>query len=333
MRKVLFILAGIFGLALLGIIASVVITLKLEDPEEPPFEVRFRKGVSYSPRSALAAAEFWERAQEAGEAVRTGGDWIDFHQKGEISGTVAALTERYDLIPVIEVNFFNQDTGELLRPLSAENRAAYKEAAVEFVREHRPPYFGIGVEIDTLYRKDPTGFADFVSLFGEVYGAIKEVSPNTRVFTTFQYEQLIGLRGGLFGGKNDESAADWELLDRFPQADLIAFSTYPGIIYKDPRDIPADYYSRIEEHTDRPIAFTEIGWGSGDAIKGWESSEAEQERFVERFFSLTAGLDLEMALWSWIYPVGAPEPFASMTLFREDGTPKSAWDAWVNASR
>ncbi|MDP2735131.1 MAG: hypothetical protein Q8P12_02910, partial [bacterium] len=61
--------------------------------------------------------------------------------------------------------------------------------------------------------------------------------------------------------------------------------------------------------------------------------EAEQARFVKQFFGLTSGLDLEMALWSWIYPQGAPEPFATMHLLHPDGTVKPAWDAWINASR
>jgi hypothetical protein len=55
--------------------------------------------------------------------------------------------------------------------------------------------------------------------------------------------------GGLYGGANDPSKNLWFLLDKFPGADLIAFNTYPGMIYKTPSEIPADYFTGIKAHT------------------------------------------------------------------------------------
>lgn len=36
---------------------------------------------------------------------------------------------------------------------------------------------------------------------------------------------MKGLQGGLFGGFNDAAQAQWQLIDRFPKADFIAFTT------------------------------------------------------------------------------------------------------------
>jgi hypothetical protein len=336
MKKLILILVGIFALFVLGVGALFTLMLFFGKADQEPsisFEVRFRKGVSYSPSSPLAVADFWEKAREVGEAVRGGDDWQKLGDAGASSKLVAEAAPDYDLVPVIEVNFFNQDTGEILRPLNTVNRADYKNRAVEFAKEFKPPYFGIGVEVDTFYRKNPDDFDDFVSLFNETYDAVKTVSPETRVFTTFQLERTKGLRGGIFGGKNDASKNNWDLLAKFAKADLIAFTTYPGFIYKDPADIPADYYTSIRKYTDKPIAFTEIGWSSSAGIKGWESSEAKQKRFGERFFTLIDGVDeIELAVWIHLYQQSTAEPFGEMAFYRADGTPKPAWGAWVSAS-
>ena len=337
MKKIFFVLIGIFALFVLGV--GVLFTMMLffgKADQEPTtsFDIHFRKGVSYSPSSPLAVTDFWEKAKEVGEAVRGGDEWQKLGDAGTSSKLVAEAALDHNLVPVIEVNFFNQDTGDLLRPLNTVNRADYKNRAVDFAKEFKPPYFGMGVEIDTFYRKNPGDFDDFVSLFNETYDAIKAVSPETRIFTTFQLERTKGLRGGIFGGKNDASKNNWDLLAKFAKADLIAFTTYPGLIYKDPVNVPADYYTSIRKYTDKPIAFTEIGWSSSGGVKGWESSEAEQQRFVAEFFGWTWGIkeDLELAIWIHLYPQTTAEPFGAMALYRADGTPKITWGTWVRTS-
>lgn len=122
------------------------------------------------------------------------------------------------------------------------------------------------------------------------------------------------------------------MLDRFPKSDIIAFTTYPGLIYKDPADIPADYYTEVKSHTSKRIAFTEIGWHSNSGPAGWESSKAEQAQFITQFITLTTAMDNELAIWSFMYDQGTVEPFNSMGLRRSDGTARPAWDEWVNWS-
>jgi len=289
------------------------------------------KGVSLSPKSFQASdfTEFFKLAAQAGKIVSWGGDW------NELSGTTsgpkvtAELALTYDYIPVIEAQFFTQSSGQLLRPLDAATKQSYKDSAVAFAQKYHPRYLAFGIEVNVLYEKSPADFELFVPFYAEVYDAVKAVSPNTAVFTVFQLEKMKGLGGGLFGGINDPTAAQWSLLDRFPKTDLIAFTTYPGLIYKNPSDIPADYYTEIKSHTTRRVAFTEIGWHSAASPAGWESSDAEQAEFVVKFFSLTEELDKEMAIWSFMYDQATFEPFKSMGLRRIDGTAKPAWEEWI----
>lgn len=290
------------------------------------------KGVSLSPRSFESDdfADFFVKAGEAGQIVTWAGDWNELSNM--VSGAPRVLMELasgYGLLPVIEAQFFSQSTGRLLRPLTAETRKDYDGYAAAFAREFKPPYLGLGIEVNILHEKAPADFDAFVALFGEVYDAVKAESPETKVFTVFQLERMKELGGGLFGGENDPAAAQWALLHRFPKLDLVAFTTHPLLVYKSPADIPADYYSAIRAHTQKPVAFTEVGWSSGTEPAGWESSEAEQAEFARRFFELAAPCGPEMAVWSFMYDVRTVVPFNSMGLRRGDGTARPAWDEWA----
>ncbi len=292
------------------------------------------KGVSLSPRSFQPAdfTDFFQKAKQAGNVVSWAGDWNELSDT-QNSGptTVASLASTYGYVPLIEAQFFTQSSGQLLRPLDENTKLSYKDSAVAFAERFKPEYLAFGIEVNVLYEKSPSDFDDFAAFFSQVYDAVKAVSPQTKVFTIFQLEKMKGLNSGLFGGTNDPSKARWSLLDRFPKSDIIAFTTYPGLIYKNPAEIPADYYNEIKSHTSKPIAFTEIGWHSAASPAGWESSEAEQAEFVTTFFRLTRDLNSELAIWSFMYDQQTFEPFNSMGLIHADGTPKPAWDEWLKA--
>lgn len=290
------------------------------------------RGVSLSPRSfgGEDVRSFFDQAADAGSVVRWAGDWTELDPDGGAPAAVATLARQHDLEPVIETGVFSAGDRELFRPLTGEARAEYVESAASFCERHAPPYLGIGVEVDAHSETDPDSFETFVDLFADTYDAVKAVSPDTLVYTGFQLERIRGLRGGLFGGENDPGAANWALIDRFPDADLTAVTTNPGLIYRDPGEVPDDYYDELAARTDRPVAITETGWTHRTVAEGWESDEAEQADFVERLAVLTSDVDLEMLVWLWLYeqpdPTGA---FEGMSLRREDGSGRPAWDVWV----
>jgi hypothetical protein len=292
------------------------------------------KGVSLSPRSFQPDdfTEFFEKATLAGEVISWAGDWNELGTEKGGPAVVTTLASTYTYTPLVLVQFFTQSTGQLLRPLNEAIKHTYVTSAVTFAQTYAPQYFGFGIEVNVLYQKSPSDFNEFLSFYREVYDAVKAVSPTTEVFTVFQLERMKGLNGGLFGGTNDPDAAHWFLLGEFP-SDIAVFTTYPGLIYKSPADIPVDYYAEIQQYTQKPIAFVEIGWHADSSIPGWESSESEQAAFVETFFRLTKGLDMEFAIWSFLYDQDILEPFRSMGLYSSDGHAKQAWDIWINSGR
>jgi hypothetical protein len=292
------------------------------------------KGVSLSPRSFQPDdfTDFFEKAVLAGEVVSWAGDWNELGTEKGGPAVVTTLASTYTYTPLVLVQFFTQSTGQLLRPLNEATENTYLTSAVTFAQAYTPQYLGFGIEVNVLYQKSPSDFNEFMSFYREVYDAVKAVSPSTTVFTVFQLERMKGLNDGLYGGTNDPDTAHWFLLDEFP-SDIAAFTTYPGLVYKTPADIPADYYTEIQQHTQKPIAFVEIGWHTDSSPSGWESSESEQAKFVETFFRLTKELDMELAIWSFLYDQDISEPFKSMGLYSSDGHAKQAWDIWINNER
>jgi hypothetical protein len=290
------------------------------------------RGVSLSPRTydETGFSEFADVVATGTDFVERVGDIVEWEDPtGGALGFVGGLADRQGLIAISVTGVFDVNDGALLRPIDDAAFARYVAAARTYASARHPVYLGLGVEIDTQWRTHPEDFDRFVDLFSAVADAIHEASPDTIVFTAFQLERLSGMQGGMFGGENDPANAAWDLIDRFPGADAIGFTTYPGLAFADPADIPDEYYAEAAAHAGgRPIVFTEMGWQAGGAFAEWSGSEERQAAFLARFDELTSGVDVGFACWSFLYDQDAPGPFASMGLFRADGTPRPAWDAW-----
>ncbi len=209
-------------------------------------------------------------------------------------------------------------------------REAFVREAVARVEWYQPRYVCLAMEINAYYEQQPEDFDHFVSLFAEARQAIKDVSPEAIVFVSFQYEQLLGRFGGEAGQIIHEP--HWKLLEKFePYQDAVGLSSYPmesmdPVNFGDPRNLPDDYYSRVAEHTEKPIVFAELGWSSDRKYGG---SKASQAAFLQRFETLTSGLDLRLVNWIALYDGSTfGPPFETMGLLDNRGRPKNAFQVW-----
>lgn len=291
------------------------------------------RGFSLSPRSYEGDdfVGFFELAAAHGDIVERVADALEWEEgPGAAVTVVQELAAQYGYEPVSVGGIFDVNDGELIRPLDQATFDRYVTAATGFAERHHPRFLGLGVEVDTQWRTHPDEFDRFVELFAAVAEAVHRVSPDTMVFTTFQLERLSGLQGGLFGGDNDPDLAAWELIGRFPDADAIGFTTYPGLVFPDPDDLPDDYYTRLSGFTGgRPILFTEMGWPASGSFGEFSGTPERQARFVERFGELTVGVDVVFYVWSFLFDQDIPAPFANMGLIAADGTERAGWHAWV----
>jgi hypothetical protein len=300
------------------------------DPEPQPGEEQVGplRGVSLSPEAYTTDEflRFFQIASESGEFISWVGDVTNLADPGSAPYILYNIQDQYSFEPMIITSYFSQSSGEVLRELNETSKQQIIDILVSYISENDPEYLGFGVEVNIFAKSNPEGYAEFVPFYDEVYWAVKDASPTTKVFTVFQLEQMKGLDGGLFGGVNDPEQSTWETIDDF-ENDLVVFTTYPCLIYKDPAEIPDNYYSEIMSYTSKPVAFSEMGWYR-DNITGWESSAKEQVEFIEFYQNNTGMLPLEFSTWSFLYDPDTFVPFDSMGLL-EDGEPTSAaLDAW-----
>jgi len=269
------------------------------------------KGFQLSPKSFSGTdfPAFFELNQDlGGTVVGWTGSVRDLSLKGSAPNVVASLAKTYGYKPVFAVQSFSRETGMLLPEFIAA-----KDDILSFINATDAQYFGLGVEVTELYRKSPSEYKKFVALFADFAKAIHSQSPRTKVFTIFQYEQINGMNGGLFGGKNDPGVTLEKLFDDFPDSDIIGITTYPTLVYKTPEAIPSTYYTKLFVMTSKPVLFTEVGWIRGKSVKGWEGSSTEQRSFLRKFSEQTKDNRVEGYLWSFMYDqTGAQKPFNEM---------------------
>jgi len=235
------------------------------------------------------------------------------------------------LIPVVNLNSWTVKPGKGI--VRNDGYASRDFADPEFVRRmceeayriaarFKPMYFSIDNEVNTVYEwLGEKTFNGLVSLERKLYDAVKEVSPKTKVIVVISYNQLVDL----------PAPPRFHLIEKLAGAyDVLGVTTYPWRKYATPQDLPDDYYRRLSKYTDKPIAFTEIGWSSDTAQGG---SEDEQVEYLLRFLEITKGMQLEFVNWAFLHDL----PESSVTGFvgqrthlglglrRYDGSSKKVW--------
>jgi len=276
-------------------------------------------------------------AGELGEVmmVWTNPNCIGQTQKLKENRVVEAVRNN-QMEPILTLSFatITEVPGEgLVYSICAENgttsnitdqgfREAYVAEARALSSEFKPQYLSLGNEINDYFYLHPEDLDSYISLYDEAYAAIKEESPSTQVFVIFSYTHLID---------NNQ----WDLIETFnSRTDLIGLTTYPWKHYETPDQIPAEYYSQIENHTTKPIGFTEIGWPS-------TNSEAEQAEFLDVFFERTEGMDVEFVNWLFLHEIQLEGAVGSITseetqtiaLRNADGSQKEIYSKWEEISQ
>lgn len=208
-------------------------------------------------------------------------------------------------------------------------RNAFVGYARYVVQNYHPEYLVLGVEVNMLRSRNPAQFQEFVSLYNEAYDAVKEVRPETKVFPTFQLEDLEGNLG-------EVHPPEWQALEAFQgRMDVLGISTYPYLAdLRTADDLRADYYTQLREHWQGEILVVETGYASapvaGERLVG---TEADQDAFLQRLLSDAEKAGFSGVIWrAALDPqyagAGAIAVFHDIGLRKGDGSNKAAWSTW-----
>ena len=213
-------------------------------------------------------------------------------------------------------------------------RQAFVAYTAYVVKNYRPDYLALGVEVNMLYERSPKQFDAFVSLYNEAYAVAKGANPKTKVFPTFQLEDLEGNFGTIH-------PPHWEILDAFRgHMDALAISTYPFLTdIRGAADLRAEYYSQLKSHWDGEIFIAEAGYPSAP-VDGHVNvgTEEDQQVFLARLLGDAEANGFSMVIWfAALDPSfatsGASNVFRDIGLRRSDGANKLAWGTWEEWAR
>lgn len=319
----------------------------------------FFLGILPIPANGQALDDSYQQADQVAEfapvwasGIGASGFWDFSENLSGWGGTtfVEELIRGNGMFPIIHFSFIDKDpkTGLLIlkTPDEMKNatlsdsdwRSAYKQAVLDAVQASRPLYLSVGNEVNRWYEQygaknsDPNGFHHFVSLYKEIYDAVKQRSPETQVFCVFAREIVSKL-----------CEADLDVLKLFDidKLDILVFTSYPSSVRKDrqgemleyplnsPLDIPDDYYSRIiNDIPNKLFGFSEINWPSTDFFGG-EQGQADFITEASGRLTIDQGMNLHLFGWPWLHDLDENDDTG---LIQRDGTEKKAYEVWKNLS-
>ena len=346
-------------LLLLLLLATLCLACEDDDPPPPTEAVptatvdpaarprSFQLGVSAQPVEATEEGyqDAFELAGQMGELIliQRAPPWEDFMPGGSVSSRTERLTlierelaEQHDLQLMLAVDpTLPSNRGVLagLPPVlegegfaNQDLRSAFISYATYLAHNYRPAYLALGVEVDLIYlNRGDASFRNFVSLYFEAYDAVKQVSPETQVFPTFQYENLLGILD------DPPHQPAWSLVARFqPKIDVLAVSSFPREAFGSIAEVPGDYYDALTGRFDLPAAFVSVGWSS---VVDGEPDESSQLAYLLRTVAAADKLQSPFLVWFLAQDPEAPADngssrFSTMGLLDSLGQEKNIFQIW-----
>jgi hypothetical protein len=200
-----------------------------------------------------------------------------------------------------------------------------------------PDYLGLAAETNLIRALAPRPvYNAVVRMTNDAAAEVRRAHPATTLplYVSVQVETAWGRLGRQkpFVGIADD-------LRDFPFVNLLGLSSYPYLGgFKDPDQIPLDYYLRVGGSRGLPLMVVEGGWPSESARGVFSSSSEQQARYIARQSQLLDAANAigvfqlsftDLDLGSFPKPVPTILPlFATLGLVDVNLKPKPALDTW-----
>lgn len=300
---------------------------------------QFETGIAITPRNfpAHSAADVEEAFQIAAGLADHAVFIYQWHALDlQVVRLMVEKSRKYGLKPILGLSPTTLDQGrkELDIPLDVRRKAglpvsfanpvirqAFVKSAKALAGLH-PPYLCLATEINFLALQRLKEYLHFASLYKEAYQAVRQVSPKTRVFVSFQWE-WVRILDAREPHKIKEHS---NVIDIFrPQLDVVGLTTYPAPFHDSPADLPDDYYSWIYRHIESTdeVLLMEVGWPTGG-----NGSEAEQQAYIRRLSKLFGRVNVSVVAWALLHDVELAEFDADLNtvgLASSDGQKKPGY--------
>ncbi len=217
---------------------------------------------------------------------------------------------------------------------------AYTNYCRHLIENVKPDYFMYAGEVN-LGLKSPNDprLAKMLTLMERVYTTLKREYPDLPIFVS------IANRYGAGHGTSFLNMT--EQLLRY--SDLIGLTSFPYINnppYRNPADIPADWYTRIQDLAPKKrLALMELSTPGADLKSGGviaiPANEEWQATFIEKTFTEMNELNAEIIIWSPsaedldnLFPGGTIDPSTKLWLrnglMDKNGNPRKGYNIWMS---
>jgi osmoprotectant transport system substrate-binding protein/osmoprotectant transport system permease protein len=212
----------------------------------------------------------------------------------------------------------------------------YRDYVRALVATLHPDYLGLAAETNLIRAIAPRPLYNAVVRMTNAAAAdVRRLG--SRVPPLYVSAQVETAWGRL--GKPTGFAGIADDLHDFPFIDLIGLSSYPYLGgFKDPDQLPLDYYARIKGSRPLPVMVVEGGWPSASVRGVFSSSPELQARYIARQSQLLEAAKAigvfqlsftDLDLGSFPKPVPTILPlFATLGLVDANLRPKPALDTW-----
>ena len=311
----------------------------------PPQDSSARTGIALTPKNfpnhdGADVEEMFELGSEVGDYAVFIYQWSqpDFL---DVAEQMMKRSEKAGLTPVLAISQLSlsgarseYDVPEGVRrdakgKLTFENdkvHLPFIQAALELAKL-KPPYLCLATEINFLAFKDIKEYLVFAHVYKKIYPEIKKISPDTKVFVSFQWDFFHIMARD----EPDRIREHSKLIEVFrPELDVVALTSYPSDHFPSVEAIPDDYYANVFNHVTKSeeIMFMEIGWPTTG-----EGSDDSQVAFINRMPELMSTVEPRLLAWSLLHDVrmsGLSDGLASTGLISPGGEKKPGFRAFVD---